>query len=549
MATLFRKRLPIWMRATIGVGVAGVGGTAGILNWGLFAAGFLTLFFCVVTTAALYGLRKGLLVTFLSCGIILVAAWGFVSGWLNYPVEVGSYARSLQPWVNWVISYFGISVITCLMISWIHGSLLRTIDSLRQSESQLALSNEELAKQAKALEAQAAELRHQHDMVMESSRAKDRFLSAVSHELRTPLNPMLGFIHFLRVDEGMSYLSRGYLDSMNSSAEQLLRVIDDVVDYSELSEGRVHLEVSTASIGNIVREALARFSPQIESKGLELQLSLKEDCEQAVRLDQHRMGQVLDHLLENAIKFTNHGVITVRAMAFAEKGDDSLSFCIEVQDTGIGLSEADAKTVFQPFVRRDCEAKGTLKGLGLGLSRCRKVMEAMGGSISLSGEIGKGTLVTLKFAAPINVTARRVQEADPVKSKGVGPAGSPWKVLVVEDDFVNQQLAKITLGKLGVESACSENGELALEALDEDRYDLVLMDMSMPVMDGVTATREIRKRPEWAGLPIVGLTAHTHAKAREACLAAGMDRFLTKPLRRDVLLAVLNELLGVELTS
>lgn len=522
LAVAFKKAVPIWFRVALCLVAIGATGLSGIFSWGLFGAGFISVFFCVVLAAALYGLRTGLFVTATGTIVIALIAWGYSSGRLHYSVPVEAYAYSRTPWAIWISLFSVAGIISSLFLTWIYSSLLRTIESLRSSELDLERVNEGLRGQARELE--------------EANQAKDRFLSIVSHELRTPLNPIKGFISLLGKDSGLSDTSKGYLESMEHASGQLLRMIDEVVEHSDSASREVQLVPRSVNLATVLAKCVERTLWESEAKGIVLEAKISKPCDREVKLDDEQLGLALDCLIGEAIRGTREGKVVFSA-DLKVGGEDEGSCCIEISSS-VETSSRES------LDGRSFNEESLGVGEHFGRARSERIIEEMGGSISYLASGDPDWLTRLEFKLALGDTPVEEQQAEDKEVGLVWLESRAPVVLVVEDDSINQKVAVAVLRSLGVEAMCVSDGSLSLEALESSAIDLVLMDMNMSVMDGVTATRQIRESGKFAALPIVGLTAHSHTQARRSCLEAGMNRFLTKPLVRDQLADAITDLLG-----
>ncbi len=363
-----------------------------------------------------------------------------------------------------------------------------------------------------------------------ANRAKSTFLAAMSHEIRTPLNGILGMADLLD-DSSLSVAQRGKVQVIRQSGDVLLDVINDILDFSKLESGAVDLGISTFNLSEVMEAVRDMMRPRAVAKGLRFMASFPPI---SVTTDLARLRQVLVNLTGNAIKFTETGYVDVAASSVIGS-DGNAALRIVVHDTGIGMSQATRKTLFQEFVQGDPSISRRFGGTGLGLAICKKVVDAMGGTIGVESQPGHGSKFTIdlpcRVGPPINMPA--------AASVGTNHTG---RVLVVEDNAVNRQVATGLLQRLGLDVVIAENGRLAMERIAEGGIDLVLMDMQMPVLDGLSATRELRAKGCW--LPIVGLTANAFESDRLDCLEAGMNDFLSKPVTRRKLEQVLDRFLA-----
>ena len=379
-----------------------------------------------------------------------------------------------------------------------------------------------LIRQRLALQSLKDDLGRARDASEAASQAKSAFLATMSHEIRTPLNGVLGMTQAMSVDE-LSAPQRERLEVIRESAITLLAVLNDVLDLSKIEAGRLDLEEIEFDLGEVVRGAQQAFTALANKKGISFALDVDEG-EGVYRGDPTRVRQILYNLLSNAVKFTEHGEIRVRGWREGER------LMLSVTDTGPGIHEAALSTLFTKFTQADPSTTRRYGGTGLGLSICRELAGLMGGDITVESRVGEGSRFTVSLPLP------RVGEARSRGRVSSLPAPSlvrPLKVLAAEDNRVNQLVLKTLLLHLGVVPVMVGDGAAAIEAWEREPWDLVLMDVQMPEVDGVSATRAIRAREAESGrrrTTIVALSANAMSHQVAEYLKAGMDAHIAKPL-------------------
>ncbi|MCM8738240.1 ATP-binding protein [Azospirillum sp. A1-3] len=389
-----------------------------------------------------------------------------------------------------------------------------------------------------------------------ASRSKTEFLATVSHELRTPMNGVLGNLTLL-ADASLPTEEKRLADVARRSAETLLRLLDDILDLSKLEARRIDLEEADCALPQLIDGVLEVLRPNATDKGLELSARLMPSVPEVIVTDPARLRQILFNLVGNAVKFTEEGHVAVRvrrldrtpADLIAYGHPDSFHLEFEVEDTGIGIAPGSVPTLFDRFTQADSSITRRYGGTGLGLAICRDLCLLMGGSIAVDTAPGRGSVFRFTVVArPGDPSALR--RVEPGHGASVGEAARAaalptLRVLAVDDIEVNRDIVRGILERAGHSVALAASGGEAVRMVRDQPFDLVLMDIQMPGMDGLTATRRVRELPDPQGsVPILALTAHASGSSRPECLSAGMNGFVTKPLRPALLFAEMASVLG-----
>jgi len=407
----------------------------------------------------------------------------------------------------------------------------------KQASEEGEALNLELIAENERRKATESELVLARDAAEAASRAKDEFLANMSHEIRTPMNGILGTLQLMQ-DTKMDDEQKDYIRTAHSSAEALLSILNDILDFSKIAAYKMVLEDIPFSLRTLVEDLVNLLSNQSQAKNVALVAEVDPQVPEMLLGDPTRMRQVLTNFMTNAVKFTEQGEVRVRVVCLSSFAS-RVVLRLEVCDTGIGISPEKQKDLFQSFTQADGSTTRKYGGTGLGLAIVRQLVLMMGGKIGVESEPGKGSTFWCELDFP--VATAQVEEKKEKATQVVGALAGC--VLLVEDNKVNQMVANKMLTAMGLTVDIAENGEKALAALAEKQYDLVLMDCQMPVLDGYQATKAFRSR-EIQGekrLPIIAMTANALEGDRQKCLDAGMDDYLAKPVKKELLRALLEK--------
>lgn len=378
-----------------------------------------------------------------------------------------------------------------------------------------------------------ADLEQQLAVSVASVSAKSDFMATMSHEIRTPMHGIIGYTQLLSTEK-LSATCGEYVSTIQDCASGLLIVINDILDFSKIEAGKLALEDRPFKLRRFLDNTLVLLRPKAKQAGLTLALDVRGEVPTMLGCDSNRLRQILLNLVGNAIKFTTEG--SVRVVVAVDDVDGGHEVDIKIIDTGIGMDREQVGGLFQPFAQAEASTSRRFGGTGLGLAISRRLARLMGGDIEVESVQGQGSTFSIRVTARIATETKRVREPEPVVSN------VSLRVLLAEDNPVNQKLGVRLLESLGHRVTLACDGVEAVDKAAAEDFDIILMDMQMPKMDGMDATRKIRAELPQTRQPVIwAMTANVIEDAKPACLAAGMDGFLTKPITKPELARRLTE--------
>ena len=412
------------------------------------------------------------------------------------------------------------------------------VESISQSiRNALQISEEKIKR--KNLESQLIDSK---EIAEKSARAKQDFLANMSHEIRTPMNAIIGFTDLLLKSE-LSEEQRDNTNAIKQASENLLVIVNDILDFSKIEAGKMNIEKYSFQLSEVLDSVMDLFLSKSKEKGIELEINISNKIPKYLKGDAVRLNQILVNLVGNAVKFTSQGRITLSVDLLDKPIENKMLLTFKVKDTGIGIPKSKLKDIFESFNQAIHTQVDNYGGTGLGLTISKRLVELQKGTISVESKVGAGTTFLVKIPYEIGKLNSKKEPKNNKESELITPK---INILICEDNRMNQLLAKKVFSEWDIIPDIAEDGLIGVKMLKENNYDLILMDLNMPRMDGIEATIAIRSLTDSSKsqIPIIAMTAHALPEQKQKCLDAGMDDYLSKPFKTEDLIKKINGVIG-----
>jgi signal transduction histidine kinase/CheY-like chemotaxis protein len=522
LVSIFRKKIHYLFRSIFIISLLAVVGIIGLWNFGLSGSGIPFLMTALIISTILFNRKIGLYFFIGMLSYIVLVMILVLTNYLVFQANMQTYAYASSSWFSSTISVIFLSTVLLVMLGRFNELFFDMVDNL---EKHVIAKTKKLEK---------------------ANQVKSQFLANMSHEIRTPMNGILGMVTFLK-ETSLDKKQQDMLNAISTSGIGLMTILNDILELSKSESGNIELELLPFDIDEIINELIFLNSTLLQNKNILLKTHIQNNLHHTFLGDVIRIKQILINYLSNAIKFSHENSVIELNVSGESSNDDSVNITFSVKDKGIGISESNQKKLFKPFSQADASTTRKYGGTGLGLAIIANLSSLMKGSCDVISEEGVGS--TFSFTLPLKKSITVKKLVKPQKNNDIIPASSNNIFLIVEDNIMNQEIARMMLEMLGYRSDVVANGLEAVNAVNENNYSLIFMDMQMPVMGGIEATQKIIENDPNNHPIIIAMTANTFKEDQQKCFDAGMQDFISKPIDIDEIERVIKRFINPPLKT